>query len=81
MLQLMTSLAEQHIVSSHLPLETIQSWMEVASWLIRSTRSREVLTHVAKLLRAVVKVKNVSLLIEVYRFKSIFGYHKYFPLP
>ncbi|KAK4015632.1 hypothetical protein OUZ56_030607 [Daphnia magna] len=67
MLQLMTSLAEQHIVSSHLPLETIQSWMEVASWLIRSTRSREVLTHVAKLLRAVVKVKNVSLLIEVYR--------------
>lgn len=67
MLQLMTCLAEQHIVASHLPLETIQRWMELSNWVICSTRSREVLTHVAKLLRAIVKVKNVSLLIEVYR--------------
>ncbi|EFX69271.1 hypothetical protein DAPPUDRAFT_228726, partial [Daphnia pulex] len=67
MLQLMTCLAEQQIVASHLPLETIQHWMEVSSWVICSARSREILTHVAKLLRAIVKVKNVSLLIEVYR--------------
>jgi hypothetical protein len=72
MLQLMTCLAEQQIVASHLPLETIQHWMEVSSWVICSARSREILTHVAKLLRAIVKVKNVSLLIEVYRFKTKF---------
>lgn len=67
MIQLMTCLTEQNVVASVLPLETIQSWMEITNWLIRSTRCREVLTHVVKLLRAVIKVKNVSLLIEVYR--------------
>jgi competence protein ComGF len=78
MLQLMTCLAEQHIVASHLPLETIQRWMELSNWVICSTRSREVLTHVAKLLRAIVKVKNVSLLIEVYRLNKITEKFLYF---
>ena len=71
MLQLMTCLTEQNVVSSHLPLETIQRWMEISNWLIRSTRCRGILTHVAKLLRAVIKIKNVTLLIEVYRFSLL----------
>ena len=67
-IQLMTCLAEQHVVASILPQEAIQSWMELSSWLIRSSQSSQMLGHVARLLRAVIKVKNVTLLIEVYRY-------------
>ena len=64
MLQLMTCLTEENVVSSHLPLETIQRWMEISNWLIRSTYCRGILTHVAKLLRAVIKVNRFSILVN-----------------
>ena len=66
-LKLMTKLVEQSSVASQLTVETVQRWIELSRWLINSTQRRDVLSHVALLLRALIKVKKVPLLIEVYR--------------
>ena len=66
-LRLMTKLTEQSPVASQLTVHTIQRWMELSRWLINATQRRDVLSHVALLLRALIKIKKVPLLIEVYR--------------
>lgn len=66
-LKLMTILIEQSSVASQLTVETIQQWMELSRWLVNSTQRRDVLSHVALLLRSLIKLKKVPLLIEVYR--------------
>ena len=64
-LQLMTCLIEQN--AAQLSVETIQQWLQLSKWVLRSSRKQILLSLVAKLFRAMIKVKNVPLLIEVYR--------------
>ena len=67
MLQLMTCLAEQRSVASQLTADMIKRWMDVSNRQVRSTNRQDVLSRVALLLRTMIKIKNVPLLIEVYR--------------
>lgn len=71
LLHLMRKVAEQHQCVLQLDIDTVQSWMKLSSRLIRTTRNRQVLARTAHLLRAMIKVKNVPLLIEVYRYLFI----------
>ena len=64
-LQLMTCLTEQN--AAQLSVETIQQWLQLSKWVLQSSRKQILLSLVAKLFRAMIKVKNVPLLIEVYR--------------
>ena len=64
-LQLKTCLTEQN--AAQLSVETIQQWLQLSKWVLQSSRKQILLSLVAKLFRAMIKVKNVPLLIEVYR--------------
>ena len=67
-LQLMTGMIEQN--ASQLSVETIQQWLQLTKWVLQSTRRHILLSLVAKLFRSMIKIKNVPLLIEVYRYQS-----------
>ena len=64
-LQLKTCLTEQN--AAQLSVETIQQWLQLSKWVLQSSRKQILLSLVARLFRAMIKVKNVPLLIEVYR--------------
>ena len=65
-LQVMTCLIEQN--ASQLTVETMQRWIQLTQWVLESTRRQDLLSRVARLLRSMIKVKNIPLLIEVYRY-------------
>ncbi len=75
LLGLMSVLAEQRSVASQLPVETIQSWMDLTKLLVGLTRRQDVLCRVALVLRTLIKIKNVPLLMEVYRSELIHVFH------
>ena len=69
MLQLMTCLISG--VPSEIRIDTLQLWMDFANWLMQSDKPAA-LQQVSRLFRAMIQVKNVPLLIEVYRYIFLF---------
>lgn len=64
-LRLMTSLVEG--VASQVTADSLQLWMDAAHWLVDAGRRPDLLRPLARLYRALIHIKNVPLLIEVYR--------------
>lgn len=71
MFHVMTCLAEQRSVASQLTVQMIKGWMDVCNRLVESTQHRGLLSRAAHFLRTMIKIRNVPLLIEVYR--SVLG--------
>ena len=70
-LRLMTKIVQE--ISWQLSVDTVQHWMSFTQLLMHHDRE-DVVLLVAGLLGAMIKVKNVPLLIEVYRYCKLNGF-------